>query len=133
MKELFVDYTIALALKEKGFNEDCLAAFMVHRESKVVSAIENEYWYNQNIAQWEPAEPKLNAPLYQQVVDWLRDVKYINIETHYDYITFDATIYDFKNSNVIKLQSSLSEQSPYCFTGYYQALSAAIEKALTLI
>ena len=72
MKDLFVSYEIAKQLKEKGFNEPCLAwyefnypqylhypykSFQSHSVS--YDKIYNEY------------TEKISASLYQQVVDWL--------------------------------------------------------------
>lgn len=128
MNKLFVPFELAVKLKENGFNELCFGKFLIPEVP------ENRFRYNTE------GEPKnyndgsygrfISAPLYQQVVDWLRDEQYINIEISYDYMTFDVAIYNFKKSTHVKLISSLSGNSPYCFTDYYQALTEAIKEAL---
>ena len=122
MNKLFVSYEIALKLKEKGFNEGCFGFY----------GDDGKLYFDGFI------EDGLNpvyslAPLYQQVIDWLRDEKYINIETQYDFIAYDVIIHDYKNSNTKKLTSTLSGKTPYCFTDYYEALNVAIEESLKLI
>lgn len=60
MKHLFIPYELALIAKEKGFNEDCLAAYSFN--SKEIIGIG---YYTDN--------RQLLAPLYEQMIDWLED------------------------------------------------------------
>lgn len=119
MKHLFVPYEIALKLKEKGFNELCLANYYDEIEVGMMLTIGNKYGYKYN---------QTPAPLYQQVIDWFRekyglyiymrpdrpnnigDVEYV-IEKQYDNQLFLSEIH----------------------MDYKLAIDAAIEKALTLI
>ena len=83
MENLFIPYEIALQLKQKGFNEECLACFT----SKTTDSNFNQFWFSEQI--WENSdlhpnpricknsdfgnEKSCTAPLYQQVVDFFRD------------------------------------------------------------
>lgn len=75
MNHLFVPYELAAKLKEKGFDEEC---FKAYRNSDG-----EEYLMSLGI--WRNGSPHDNhpefaaAPLYQQVVEWLRVVHGINI------------------------------------------------------
>jgi hypothetical protein len=73
MKEQFVTYEIALALKELGFySEDCFGYF---------SSIDNNLIMLHN--RWNIG---VLAPLWQQAIDWLRKsivyglIQFLNIE-----------------------------------------------------
>ena len=69
MKDQFVTYEIAKRLKELGFNERCFAMY----NAKTV------YFYPSanagpidQIRTFENSEDITSAPLWQQVIDWLR-------------------------------------------------------------
>ena len=66
MKDLFVSYEIALRLKEKGFDEECIARY-VNDGVGPMPEIDNPFTAN------------LSAPLYQQVIDWLKAKHYFII------------------------------------------------------
>lgn len=68
MKHLFVPYELALIAKEKGFNEEC---FGFHETKSTITFFDTEYGSIK-----EPKEKdglSINAPLYQQLIDWFRD------------------------------------------------------------
>lgn len=72
MKNLFVPIEIALTLKEKGFNEPCLAYFAAeNNEEGYVFEIDSKHALSLS----ENTDSHLLAPLYQQVIDWL-DIKH---------------------------------------------------------
>jgi len=71
MKEQFVTYEIATELKELGFNEPCFGRFV--GESTFI--LDNgELSQEQNTTTYAPL-----APLWQQVIDWLREKHNIHI------------------------------------------------------
>lgn len=125
MKHLFVPYEIARQLKEKGFNEPCLASFW-NEEIKFHSG--NKLWSNtDHIKFWEQAtslipqkEIGLAAPLYQQVIDWFREKHRIHIQN-------DSLSYTISGNSFKTVQSGIVYRS------YYEALTKAIEAALNLI
>jgi len=74
VESLFVPYEIALELKELGFDEQCLGYY--DTEGLKISSD----WYlnpqNKNSLFPEPHttnNPKISAPLYQQVFRWFRE------------------------------------------------------------
>lgn len=74
MKEQFVTYEISLKLKELGFDESCLAYYLGN--GGFVALSQNKTYFigekNSNFT----TEFDLNncaAPLWQQVIDWLRE------------------------------------------------------------
>lgn len=74
MKNLFVPYDIALKLKEKGFDEPCIAS--VDLEG-IGLAINDDKSLGRN----SEIEHGIYMPLYQQAIDWM--------ERHFIYILID--------------------------------------------
>jgi hypothetical protein len=82
MKEQFVTYEQALALKELGFDEPCLAYYSVNDEltfTSIVSQNTNSFWLSNpnNI---------ISVPLHQQVFRWFREKYTIDVHirgTHF--------------------------------------------------
>jgi hypothetical protein len=72
MNEQFVPYEIALKLKEKGFDDKCIAYYtadthqlsLVHGYGELMFA---DYVYLGNVVKCVP------CPLYQQVFQWFRE------------------------------------------------------------
>jgi hypothetical protein len=64
IKGLFVTYEIALKLKEKGFNEQCLAFFNGVGDD-MLQPIDTDFINFREIGEC------IAAPLWQQVIDWL--------------------------------------------------------------
>lgn len=75
MNKLFVPYYIAVKLRKKGFNEDCLAYYLVgvgpDNRIALEIGIDNDL---------ETLIERVPAPLYQQVIDWFREKHKIFIE-----------------------------------------------------
>lgn len=87
MKDQFVTYEIAKKLKELGFNEECLAAYMKSPKHLIkeqgdfglrthgnpfgfdIGSVFNDKLKDQNAA----------TPLWQQAIDWLREKHKIEI------------------------------------------------------
>jgi hypothetical protein len=71
MNKQFVTYKIALKLKELGFDEECLGAYMGHK-----LVIVGDSLIQANVTAYE-ANNYIKAPLWQGVIDWFRE-KYDN-------------------------------------------------------
>jgi len=74
MEKLFVPFELAKQLKEKGFNEPCLALFN-NSNTPIISG--NTPVYNSKTED----ESIICSPLYQQVVDWFREKHKIELST----------------------------------------------------
>lgn len=122
MKHLFVSYEMANQLKDKGFDQiDCFGSW--HIETKQI---------NQVMPRWASNSEFMIAPLYQQVVDWLREKHnlHIIITSLNDHEIYgkDKWEYDITNINSTAFHSNQLE-----FNFYYEALTKAIEEAIKLI
>jgi len=95
MKEQFVNYEIALELKELGFNEECIAGYSnvykkIEPDYKITFEHKREFYLiideEISIGSWIGwHEIRCLAPLWQQVIDWLREKKHVNIEIRMNY------------------------------------------------
>jgi len=84
MKDLFVSYALAVALKEKGFDEPCFAWY---------DWVGKELFINDR--SFQDINPT-NAPLYQQVIDWFM-VKH-NRQVNYHPSNRDKTIREIEEN-----------------------------------
>ena len=121
IKDLFVSYEIAKQLKDKGFNEVCLSLITPNGSLETT-----------DLEEWEKLKGTIDVPLYQQVVDWFREKKDIQINIVWNKF-YPNTPYEFEmrptwRGEVLR---------PYGLSGmsatYYEALTKAIEEAIRLI
>lgn len=130
MKHLFVPYEIALALKEKGFDERCILYYsdgMLQLQTPVtLSPWKTKDLVELNTYDRQP-DKRILAPLYQQVCDWFFDNHSLSIEVEIDYATTDWRV---RIQRVGKIDPEYVE---LLYSDKYQALNKAIEEALKLI
>lgn len=76
----FIPYEQALAVKELGFDEPCLAFFEINNTHQpqnlryfLKTAVNREYIENTKILKYIYGENSLLAPLYQQAFRWFRE------------------------------------------------------------
>lgn len=71
LKEQFVPYDLAVKLKEKGFNEICIA-LITEKDFLIPLRFddEEELEFNQEIKKHNNV-PCIPTPLYKQAIDWL--------------------------------------------------------------
>ena len=127
MKNQFATYEISLKLKELGFNEECLAFFLMRNDLRIKeykeSGNKNSAFYNNTVC---------SAPLYQQIIDWFRE-KY-NI-----HILVSGRLIDSPESKVYvwEIYGDFKELPEELYDGinkdYYKAREQAILKAIELI
>lgn len=135
MKKQFVTHEIALKLKNLGFNEDCLGAFVLLTDDSDAELEIGGIW------RYDLKSLGIcKAPHWQQVFDWFRDVKFINIEVMTSAITFykndvkqpkkyQFLIEDLKD-DVDYLYHSAEDEIFY--ESYYDARKDAIFKTLEI-
>lgn len=142
MKHLFIPYEIALKLKELGFNEECFGFYNNHPPKNHHPrglVIEGHQDHNEET---EDDDLICSAPLYQQVVDWLRDKHGIEVQHgcrvpveaikaaggKIDHLDFKYNFYLYSEDRNPKLIGGQMRGNDY-----YQTLSKVIEEALKLI
>ncbi len=122
MKHLFVNYETAKKLKEKGFDENCLAYYGFENNLLPIDT---------DFHSFREVKDGILCPLYQQIIDWFREKHNININLfhHATSQTYGYRItgkWDEKTSGIIV-------DNYFIKLSYYSALDAAIEEALKLI
>jgi hypothetical protein len=118
MEKLFVDYATAKQLKEKGFDEECMGYY--NGENLQIIALVPLSSLNIN-------NKNIDAPLYQQVIDWFR-------EKHKIHITIDNwNGWCYTIEDVPFTKSLVDGTLNYPSSIYYEAMNAAITEALKLI
>ena len=130
MKELFVPFNIAKALKKKDFDEECLAIWSnVNRKTGLYTSKRYSFTI---IKQKSQIHKGISAPLYQQVIDWFREKH--NIQINITWNKFYPT-----HPYMWEIRPTWIDQplQPYGYSGmsetYYLSLQRAIEEALKLI
>jgi hypothetical protein len=143
MKQLFLPYELALLAKEKGFNEECFGNYAPHLLLWDYGITNSKLKILANSVKTETCA----APLYQQIIDWLREAHNIHINL---YPSFDneenckeITGYsghlwwEFKDHRSPKSKEIPENYSTKCKgeipKTYYEALNKAIEEAFKLI
>lgn len=105
MEELFVTYEVAKILKEKGFNELCIAGYE-NKKAKLFSEI--NHTLDGNIHRNSEGS-FTTAPMCKYVIKWFK-IKH-------------SIIIDKKNNSV----------TGFCYSEKFETLEQAFKKALTLI
>ena len=125
MKNQFVSYEIALALKELGFDEECFGWFYLNKPSYI------EY---ERCKLKECSNVHIPSPLYQQVEQWFREKHQIIIAVHayrdldaideVDQILWEFTLWD----------KEWNDTSDYTYYhSYEEARDAAILEAIKIV
>jgi len=84
-----------------------------------------EFWYN--LLKDCPLKHELRGRL----LEWL-EKNHCYIELSYDYFTYDVSIH-YKMDNVITLESTLGDETPYCIISKDNAYILAIEECFKLL
>ena len=126
MQEQFCTYEISLKLKELGFNEECLGYYHVNEGYTKGYA----FCYSENT---RTSDCSVLAPLWQQVIDWLRERYNLCIEIQCPQREFDFyswTIHEPLGINDEEYNCKTYEDG---FTNnYYKCREQAILKAIEL-
>ena len=132
MEENFVSYEIDLVLRKLGFDEECLG---IYYGDGILS-----YDYDP-----EMYSSSLPAPLYQQVLKWLREkhdifvevnIKHRNLKRYFFYsISYDNNSYEgYSEVLDVWLGLGVEENEIYhVYVTYKQALEQGILEALKLV
>lgn len=136
MQKQFVTYEISLKLKDLGFDEKCLGCYVnneleIHKPEYLTSQKKAQYIYKFNNT--------ILAPLWQQVIDWFRDEKFINIEIN-RFPNINKWGFITTNMNIIPKYLSYKEMiiynnlvtSPNRYDTYEDARVAAILQAIEI-
>ncbi len=132
MKKLFVSYEIAKQLKEKGFDEECFCYYDEGHELNLKSGRSFG-----GIMVQDCHQSNIIAPLYQQVIDWLREKHNIDIwVSPFTLENLQGKLNcpnDTKSYSYFILKNGKWVADKCNFNDYYSALDEVITEALKLI
>lgn len=124
MHKEFVKYEQALALKELGFEDGCLAQYVV-----TLDGIGLEIWNDENYDSWQM---RVSAPLKQQVFRWFRE----NYRLQHN-ITWNKFYEKTPQQWEVRKQWTNEPSIPYGIGGmcstYEEAEDACIDKLIEII
>jgi hypothetical protein len=134
MEKLFVPYTLALLAKERGYknNNYCLGHYYKSRYSEDVQG--KDIFYidtNQNMAQWESLKDPLEAILWQQLIDWLRE-KGIVVSIYNNASGYLWNMSKTDGGTDLGWSEFSGTNNSGVWDDYYVALTEALTKALQL-
>lgn len=135
MKEQFCTYEISKALKELGFDEECLAIYYKDDDSrKLLFSIAEKYSSNPEVAKHQARDCirqinfnkgwAIKAPLWQQAIDFLRE----NYDLHIRIDLFKKG-WTWNWTNLGEWNFSYPENQKY-YKSYHKAREQAISKAM---
>lgn len=127
IKNNFVSYKTAKKLLKLGFNSECFAGYDMENHKELFVGFDE---YDGEIFNREYYIP---APLYQQVLQWLREIHNINIIINYDYsYSMDKEYYSYR---IRRLDSDKFIQETFgeTYNTYKQAIQEGINQALSSI
>ncbi len=78
-EELFATFELSKLAKEKGFDEDCFCYFELGGDEQAYLEEVVYYEDNRKNSNFNTVDFICTAPLYDQLTNWLRDVKDIDI------------------------------------------------------
>ena len=124
MKEHFVNYNQALALKELGFDEPCIARYIIPGDLVFKGCYEDSNIIHLELTQNDICEAHVLAPLKSQVFKWFREnYKIQSLIQEYLLNTYMYTIDDGINNDILVLR----------FETYEEAESACIDKLIEIV
>ncbi len=121
MNQLFVSYELALRLRNLGFNEYC---FSNYNDDNSLFEFWEESDPDGTIIKNSERNNDITAPMYQQVVDWLRDTYKIMI--HVEKVINSDNYYPVINNVSHKHNQALWDDT------YYGAMEKGILDAMKL-
>lgn len=144
IEKQFVTYKIALALKELGFDEPCIAIYrdgwndfgvtLISDGIKIKGTQSNTLYYKSD------KEMICLAPLYQQAIDWFREKHNIHIEIeltdntmqfYYQYCIVDSKNREHHDEDMIDQATRIYNYNEK-FNTFYEAREQAILKLIEL-
>ncbi len=127
MEEHFVDYNQAVALKELGFDEPCIARYIIPGDLVFKGCYEDSNIIHLKLTQNDICEAHVLAPLKSQVLKWFRKNSSINgIVSYYGKDQWNIEILDYKGNELIQIEDNT-------FWSYEEAESYCIDKLIEII
>jgi len=141
MKDLFVPHEIAKQLKEKGFDDPCIAeyvnGFLInHMQFTVEDEDKHSDWstYTNSSTNWTQTKDRIvySAPTHQQVINWL-DKKGIVIQIQIDRTTEPKYCFEVFKYEHFGNYEKHEPSEWFLYRNRTEATNVSINEALKLI
>lgn len=131
--KLFIPYELAVIAKEKGFSELCFA-LITSRDIFPINISCNDTLLNSQITGQYNFKPCVPAPMYQQIIDWLRIKHNLIVTIELDQTSNIKWAYDIvKYNGLMDFERKTDLNNYFLYRDYYEAINQAIAEALKLI
>ena len=127
MEKQFVTYEIALKLKELGFDEECFGRFDICDTEELQEIYEIEYFLTTINNYFNSGCKYIKVPIWQQVIDFLREEYLLHIEIQSPDYTNDVNF-----AWAIHKMYLFGTWGDGYESNYYKAREQAILKAIEL-
>lgn len=129
MEDSIVSFEVAKLAKEKGF----VADIFPHYTSEGKLDMREPTLFGARLGYEYVRETYAIAPTQSLLQKWLREVHQIHVNLSYDLHLYDIDIVNSNSGETIRMVSTLTDVTPYCFTKYEDALEVGLYVALELI
>ena len=120
--EDYVSFETAKLLKEKGFNEPCIATY-----NSVTKSFEIENVYQDWTTRWEAY---ISAPTLQMVMKWLRKVHNLHCDIGYDDLDWFWNIISVDDAVPVEDRPKLLKDGTAGHKTYEEAVETALKYSL---
>lgn len=112
MNEQFVTYEIALKLKEKGFDEECIMYYFPNPNKKLGEEFVLVYGKDCIGRDYTPLRDHVKsglfhntiaAPLWQQVIDWFRTKNELSLEIYHTSFGYVSMIKEITHQDILPI------------------------------
>jgi len=132
MEEHFVNYNQALALKELGFDEPCIARYIIPGDLVFKGCYEDSNIIHLELTQNDICEAHVLAPLKSQVFKWFREKHGLFVAPCVISYENDPYLWFFEiNSTILPIGTYLEGTDDY--KTYEEAESACIDKLISIL
>ena len=128
MRKFFTPYELAIKLQEKGFDDDCICSY--NKSGKLCSKVSYSSGNDCECKWGKDDASDLRAPLYQQIIDWLRIKHDISLEMESGWSWVDGKRITEYVCWVTYDRGNKEDEDANYFNDYYEALIDGIEEAL---
>lgn len=131
MKNEFVPYDIALAMKELGFDEPCLFRYTAQKDLTNGGCYDNSSPSDAMLTADEIHESHILAPLYQQLFRWFREVHNIEACVSCFYNDKLDIPYEKREYHAFIIRKGVTSKSKY--KTYEEAEIACLRKLIEIV
>jgi hypothetical protein len=127
MEKEFAPYAEALALKQLGFDDECLGTYYEEDKTFYLNGVLYSNSYFTKAQELFPEHPQITTPLYQQCWRWFKEKYNIHgIISYYGKGQWFLEILDYKGNQLIQIENNT-------FWSYEEAELECLKKLIEIV